>query len=140
MKKLLLIILTVLLTAGLVQSSEEDRAVITGIELTAQTTVSTFGAVVLMGGTTPDGQGSRFTSLAVIANGKKMAVPAAVLESMTGADVMSAQILSEAGYPARGIGPYLYVDLKGRTGPDKLLFRLTFDANGFVEMTKAAIR
>jgi hypothetical protein len=137
MKTILTQVAILALVAGVTTASEEDYASITKMELTAKTTDSTFGTVVVQAETSQGQDGVGFSSLTVIAKGKTMSVPKDVLAQASRATFMTTTISSEVGYPAKGIGPFLYICFLGHDGTKQCRFRLVFDASGFKEMKKA---
>ncbi|MBM4156377.1 MAG: hypothetical protein FJ221_15310 [Lentisphaerae bacterium] len=124
------------LVACVAGASEEDDAPITKVELTARTTDSTFGTVVVQAETLQGQDGIGFASLTVTAKGKPMSVPRDVLVQASRAMLTTMTISSEVGYPGQGIGPYLYVCFLGHDGTKPCRFRVVLDANGFKEMKK----
>lgn len=135
MNKILTAIVTALLV-GSVIASEEDYAQITRIELTAKTADNTFGSVILKGETTQGQEGMSFSALSVTAKGKTVDVPKDVLARISRAAIMTTTVSAEAGYPDKGMGPFLYVCFLGHDGANPCRFRLVFDKDGFKELKK----
>ena len=109
--------------------SEEDFAAVTEIQITAQTTVTNFGVVVVAGKQKPD-----FSSLAELQmtfGAKSYSAPADELQKMGRVDLSSLRISAEVGYPERGIGPYVYCTMQ--SGDWKIKHRLVFSSTGFKE-------
>jgi hypothetical protein len=124
-------LLLALLCAGILPAigSEEDLAAVTETQVTAHTTVTNFGVVVVTGK-----QKSDFSALATLQmtfGGKSYSVPADELQKMGRVDLSSLRISAEVGYPDDGIGPYVYCTLQ--TGDWKKKHRLVFSTTGFKE-------
>ena len=136
MKAIIRLALIFAFIVGVVFASEEDYAPITKIELTADTTDNTFGTIVVQAETIQGQDGIGFSSLKVLARGKVMTVPRDILAPATRATFMTMTVSSEIGYPARGMGPYLYICFLGHDGIKPCRFRFVFDRNGFKEIKK----
>ena len=138
MKTMLRVLVMVISLVGVVYASEEDYAAVTKMELTAKTTDNTFGTVIIQAETIRGQEGVVFSSLKVVARGKSMDVPKAILAQACRATLMTTTISSEVGYPDKGLGPYLCVCFSGHDGTKPCRFRLIFDTNGFKELKKEA--
>ncbi|MFA5393075.1 MAG: hypothetical protein WC081_03100 [Candidatus Ratteibacteria bacterium] len=130
------ILVILALTGASLQASEEDGATITKIELTAKTTVNTFGEVMVCAETTQGKNGLDLSSLIVTAKGKRMSVPKETLAQISRPRIMTTTVSSEVGYPSHNLGPFLYVCFLGDDGSMPCRFRLVFGANGFRELKR----
>ena len=115
-------------------ASEEDYALITSVQFEAETTVNTFGKVLVSVDLMNGQSGPLFSSLVVEMNGKKHSVPANQLSRMSRAYYSTLKVSSEVGYPERGIGPYLYIRFDGHAGSKPQNYLVIFDKTGFKEL------
>ena len=134
-------VMIILALAGAsLQASEEDIAPITRVELTAKTTVNTFGEVKVCAETIRDKDGLDgflgLSSLVVTAKNRRMSVPKETLAQIFRPQIMTIRVSAEVGHPSQSLGPFLYICFLGDDGSKPCRFRLVFGANGFRELKK----
>jgi len=103
-------------------ASEEDFAIWRNLQLEVEAT--SFGKVLLDVGVSNGMEGPVLSSMSLSIEGRKFEVPPAELSKLIRADLSSLKVTSEVGYPQKGLGPFLYVKLRGMSSsPGEFVFR-----------------
>ena len=113
-------------------ASEEDYAIVVKTEITAKTTSETFSTVIVITKQSDNGIGLEY--LQVICQGKKFNVPQKELSKIKHIDLSTLKISSEAGYPDKNLGPFLYVTIQSSDWKTK--YRVIFTEKGYKEILK----
>ena len=141
MKSFLSIISAILVVIGRASASEEDFAHLETLRIEAQTTVSTFGRVILTAdvssvmGSISDAKPKR---ISIKFNNSDLPIPDEVPEPVRSINFATLTISAEYGYPDHGIGPSLYLRFHGRKNEIDCDFLAEFGTNGFLKMNEAA--
>jgi hypothetical protein len=141
MKRFLAIISAILVVIGRASASEEDFALIETLRIEAQTTVSTFGRVILTADVT-SGMGSisdaKPKRISIAFNNDDHPIPDEVLEPIQSINFATLTISAEYGYPDHGIGPSLYLRFHGRKNETDYEFMAEFGKDGFLKLNEEA--